>query len=214
MVKIKHTMQNQIIIIGAGSVGGHVAVNMNLYFDEELHPIFLDDDSSKHGKEFCGIEVLGSVTEIKTFSKSTPIVVGIAFPKVKQKIIKQLQLKGYTNFPKLISKRSWVSNNVEIGAGCIIYPGCSINYGSKIREFVVMNMNCAIGHDCLIQDFVSISPGVNLGGNTRIGQMSEVGIGASTLQSIKIGHKSIVGGSAMVTKSFPHKSKIKGVPAK
>ena len=207
-------MKEELIIIGAGSVGGHIASNLELYFDEKLVPIFLDDDSSKHDQKFCGCDIVGDISKINRFPKSTPIVVGIAFPKMKQKIIKKLQVRGYTNFPKLVSKNSWISNDVTIGDGSIIYPGCSINYGSNIGKFVVMNMNCAVGHDSLIENFVSFSPGVNLGGNTKIGQLSEVGIGASTLQFIEIGSESIIGGNAMVTKLFPPKSKIKGVPAK
>jgi sugar O-acyltransferase (sialic acid O-acetyltransferase NeuD family) len=206
--------QNQLIIIGAGSVGGHIASNLNLYFKEDIEVLFFDDDETKIGQSFCGANVVGKVKEIKSYSKDSKIIVGIAFPKIKKNIISKLKSAGFTNFPSLISEKTWISQNVKLGEGVIIYPGCAVNYATQIQDFVVMNMNCAIGHDCIIGKYSSFSPGVNLGGHTQIGEFCEIGIGASTLQFIKIESNVKVGGNAMVTKNVKAFSKIKGIPAK
>lgn len=114
----------------------------------------------------------------------------------------------------MVSPFAWVSKNVNIAQGSIIYPGCSINYACHIEEFVVMNMNCAIGHDCHIGAFSSLAPGVNFGGNTRIGKGCDVGIGVATKQQVDIGDYSIIGGQAMVVRNVEKKSTIAGVPGK
>lgn len=80
-----------------------------------------------------------------------------------------------------------------------------------IREGI--NMNCALGHNVTLGDFTSLAPGVNLGGYTKIGNQTDMGIGVATKQFIEIGNNCVVGGQAMVIKSFPSNSIIKGVPA-
>lgn len=207
-------MSKQLVIIGAGSVGGHVVSNLNLYFTKRIHPIFLDDDSTKHNKSFCGVNVFGSISDIKKFSIDTPIIIGISFPSIKIKIYKYLKELGFSTFPTLVSRSAWISQKVNVGEGTIIYPGSTINYNTNIGRFVIMNMNCAIGHDCIINDYTSLSPGVNLGGYTYVGKQSEVGIGASTLQFINIEDKSIIGGNCVVVKNVKSGTTVKGVPGK
>jgi len=207
-------MSRELIIIGAGSVGGHIVSNLNLYFTKRIHPVFLDDDTTKHNKHFCGVKIIGGISKIKDFSLNTPIIIGISFPSIKIKIYNYLIDLGYNNFPTLVSRSTWVSNEVNIESGSIIYPGCAINYNTDVGKFVIMNMNCAIGHDCTISDFASLSPGVNLGGNTNVGKQSEIGIGASTLQFINIGENAVVGGNCVVVRDVPSGLVVKGVPGR
>ena len=52
-------MSAKLYIIGAGSVGGHVAINFDMFgLDFELEGFF-DDDKSKIGKSIFGYPVLG-----------------------------------------------------------------------------------------------------------------------------------------------------------
>lgn len=205
---------NKLLIIGAGSVGKFIAYNIN-DFTEEFEIIgFLDDDIAKHNTTIAGYDVLGSVSKLKEYSnQNIALVFGIAFPTIKKKMINEYDNLIFS-YPNFISKSAWISNEVNLGNGCIIYPNCSINYETEIQDFVVMNMNCAIGHNCKIGSFTSLSPGVNLGGNTKIGNDVELGIGCSTLQGISIGDNVKVGGQSMVTKSIDANKTIKGIPAK
>ncbi len=209
-----NSVQKQLIIIGAGSVGGHIATNLHLYFKEDIEVLFLDDDNSKIGRNFCDAKVVGNINTITKYPKDIMVVVGIAFPKIKRKIISKLITKGYNNFPSLISTKAWISNNVKIGKGVIIYPGCTINYATQIDDYVVMNMNCAIGHNCIIDKFSSMSPSVSLGGFTVIKENVELGIGSQTLQNLTIGTNSIIAAGAAVTKSIPSNCTAVGIPAK
>jgi sugar O-acyltransferase (sialic acid O-acetyltransferase NeuD family) len=206
-------MMKNLYILGAGSVGGHIALNISLYKMGYENIYFLDDDIQKIGSIYYGFKVISNIDYLFRLDENADVLIGIAFPKIKEFIIKRLQTKTNLNFPSFIAGNSWISQHVKIGRGCIIYPHSSINYGSVLEDFVVINMNTALGHHSRIGPFTSIAPGVSLGGYTKIGKCVEIGIGASTIQGISIGDYSIVGGNAMVTKSFPENSKIIGVPA-
>lgn len=206
-------MKQKLIIIGAGSVGKYIAYNLDDFQNEFELIGFLDDDTSKHEMLIAGVRVLGPIDKIIEYSDADYAVVwGIAFPVIKNKLYAEYKHLKF-DYPNFVSKAAWISNGVVLGRGCIIYPGCSINYETTIKDFVVMNMNCAIGHNCTIDSFSSLSPGVNLGGNTAIGLKVELGIGCATLQSITIGSKAKIGGQAMVTSDVAYNKVVKGVPA-
>ena len=208
-------MNKQLFIIGAGSVGGHIALNLEEYGLLEYNSIaFLDDNPKKHSQTAFGFPVLGNVNQISTIEKEIDIVIGIAFPTQKIPIVEKLTQNVNITFLKLIARSAWISKSVEVGQGSIIYPGTSINYSCKIGSFVVLNMNCAIGHDCKIGDYTSLAPGVNLSGHTRIGKYVDVGIGASTIQDIIIGDNCVIGGQSMIISNIPSDSKIVGVPGR
>ena len=202
-----------LYIVGAGSVGGHIAVNYGHYGLGYKLCGFFDDDRSKIGKDIWGYPVLGSTDELFNLT-NIAVVVGIAFPRTKNLIVKKLMKNPGIDFPGLISPAAWISENCTIGRGTVIYPGCSVNYATEIGSFVVMNMNCALGHDCKIGDFASLAPGVNLAGHTTIGDMADIGIGASTRQNVRVGKGAVIGGQCMVNRDIPENEIWAGVPAK
>src|SRR5690606_12145176 len=147
---------NELLIIGAGSVGGFIANNPNLFSTEYKILGFLDDDPAKINKEVFDYKVLGSVDTILEYSNANiNIALGIAFPSVKKRIYDKIKNMKF-NFPSFVSKNVWLSANVKVGKGVIIYPGVSINYNSIIEDFVVINMNCALGHDSYVSKFTSL----------------------------------------------------------
>ena len=202
-----------LYIIGAGSVGGHLAINLNQYSSDYNLCGFFDDSYKKIGEYYCGIPVLGSISELNNLEEVS-LFLSIALPKVKKKIYEQLKIKSRFSWPSFVHKKTWVSNEVEIGSGSIIYPGTTINYGSSLGGFAVVNMNCSLGHHTFVGNFASLAPGVNTGGHTTIEDCVEMGIGSSTVQDVVIGENSVIGGAAMVTKSIPANSLAVGVPAR
>ena len=206
-------MKKKLYIVGAGSVGKHLAANINDYTNEYALTGFFDDDPKKIGQEYFGCPVVGRTDRVNELD-SAAIVLGIAFPKVKAQLVKSFELNKNLSFPSFIHPAAWVSKGVLIGGGSIIYPGSMINYGSKIGKFVVMNMNCSIGHHTAIGDYSSLAPGVNTGGHTTIGERVDLGIGASTIQNIEIGNDCIVGGQCMIIRNIGPESTVVGVPGK
>ena len=208
-------MNKPLVIIGAGSIGGHIGYNLAEYQLEAYRLMgFLDDDTNKIGKDFCGFPVLGAVEHIVNLPKDVSVIVGVAFPQMKKHIMDRLDTLGTFEYPPLIAKSAWISNNVQVDEGAIIYPGTTINYGTIVRKFAVLNMNCAVGHDCEIGAYSSLAPGVNLAGHTKLGLCVDMGIGSATIQDVRIGNNCVVGGQSMLIKNLPDNSKAVGIPAR
>jgi sugar O-acyltransferase (sialic acid O-acetyltransferase NeuD family) len=205
--------KKNLIIIGAGNVGGFIAYNPGLFSEQYNLLGFLDDDVNKTGKTFYGHKVLGNVEQLFSFSEKPAIVIGIAAPKIKKVIHEKLKDKGFS-FPSFISKNAWLSNQVSVGEGVIIYPGVAVNYETVVEDFVIINMNCAIGHNCHIAKYCALAPGVNLAGFTKMEECVDVGIGVSTRQNIFIGANTIIGGQSMLIKDVLTGTKVAGIPAK
>lgn len=203
-----------LYIVGAGSVGGHIASNPLLYGLEDVEIVFIDRDPNKIGKTFVGKPISGPVESLLDIKDPISVVIGAAFPNIKRRVFKKLSSNQNVFFPSLIAKNAWVSKGVELGKGVIVYPNSSVNYGSVLEDFCILNMNCAVGHECHIGKFTSLAPGVHLGGHTVIGEGTEMGIGSSTKQSVHIGDHVVVGGQSMVVKNIDSGLKVKGVPAK
>ena len=202
-------IKQDLIIIGAGNVGGFLVLNQNL-FEEDFNIIgFLDDDKKKIGQSFWGIPVLGGVGEVGNY-KNASIALGIASPHVKKKILGKIG-ENY-DFPNFIAHKAWISNKVKIGKGVIIYPGVSINHESEIGDFVVINMNCAIGHNSIVQKCSSLAPGVNFAGFTFVESYVEIGIGVSTVQQTRISQGATIGGQTMLISDVEKNSTYTGVP--
>lgn len=204
-------MKESLIIIGAGSVGGFLALNQELFNNQYNIIGFLDDATEKIGKSIWNIPVLGTINDLDKYPDSA-LVIGIAFPLVKKKILQRIG--AHHKFPSFIAKNAWISNKVTVGKGVIIYPGASIDYESEIGDFVIINKNCSIGHNVKIEKCSSVAPGVNFAGFTKIGPYSEIGIGACTIQQTKIGEGSVIGGQSMVIRNTESYTTYIGVPAK
>lgn len=206
-------MEKNLYIIGAGSVGGHVALNIEEYSDDYAIQGFFDDDPEKVGTEQFGFKVLGPVDQALELRQEA-LVIGIAFPSVKRQIVEKLSMNPSLVYPSLVHKKAWISKDVKVGQGCIIYPGTAINYGSDIKDFVVINMNCSLGHHTEVGRYSSFAPGVNTGGHSTVEEAVDVGIGVSTLQDVRVGDDSTVGGQSMIVQDVIPESTVAGVPAK
>ena len=74
-------MKKPLIIIGAGSVGGHIAYNTQEYGLDNFEIIgFLDDNPLKISTLTFGLPVLGPVEHLLKVTEKINIVIGIAFP--------------------------------------------------------------------------------------------------------------------------------------
>lgn len=104
-----------------------------------------------------------------------------------------------------------IGNNVEIGANTAIDRGTIENTiigdNTKIDDLVMIGHNCLIGKGCLIVSQVGIA------GSCVIGDRVVIAGQAGLADHIEIGSDTIITAKAGVTKSFPAKSIIVGIPA-
>jgi len=104
-----------------------------------------------------------------------------------------------------------IGNNVEIGANSTIDRGTIENTvvgdNTKIDDLVMIGHNCRIGKGCLIVSQVGIA------GSCVIGDRVVIAGQAGLADHIEIGADTIITAKAGVTKSFPEKSIVVGIPA-
>ena len=206
-------MKKDLLIIGAGNVGGFIAYNFASLADKYNLIGFLDDDVNKIGREIYGISVLGDIDSLLSY-KEIAIVIGIGFPEIKKRILNRISFKLDLEIVSYIADNVWISEKVGLGKGIVIYPGVSINYETQIEDFVTINMNCAIGHNVILSRYVTLAPNVSLAGFTTLHECVEMGIGSSTKQQVIISELAVIGGNAMVLNNIPSKAIAVGCPAK
>lgn len=104
-----------------------------------------------------------------------------------------------------------IGNNVEIGANTAIDRGTientTIGDNTKIDDLVMIGHNCRVGEGCLIVSQVGIA------GSCVIGDRVVIAGQAGLADHIEIGSDTIIAAKAGVTKSFPEKSIVVGIPA-
>ncbi|MDR1327253.1 MAG: UDP-3-O-(3-hydroxymyristoyl)glucosamine N-acyltransferase [Heliobacteriaceae bacterium] len=104
-----------------------------------------------------------------------------------------------------------IGNNVEIGANSTIDRGTIENTiigdNTKIDDLVMIGHNCKVGKGCLIVSQAGIA------GSCVIGDRVVIAGQAGLADHIEIGADSIIAAKTGVSKSFPEKSIIMGIPA-
>ena len=206
----------KLAILGAGGFGREVKTIIDSINKE--NPVYefvgFYDDGKEKGSVINGFPVLGGVNEINDEPEDLAIVLAIADPKTKKKIISLITNTKIT-FPTIISPKAEISSDfVSIGRGNIICSGTIITCNIEIKDFVILNLMCTVGHDTVINSYSSFMPSVNISGEVVIGEGVYVGTGAKIINLLEIGEYTIVGAGAVVAKTLPAKCTAVGIPAK
>lgn len=206
----------KIAILGAGGFGREVktiidAINkVNLTYDF----IGFFDDGIEKGLLINSYDVLGGINDINKYDEDLSIVVCIADPKIKKKVISNIN-NSHIDFPSIIHPKASITDEfVTIGKGCIICEGTIITCNIEIKDFIILNLMCTVGHDTVIENYCSFMPSVNISGEVKIEQGVYVGTGAKIINLLDIGENTIVGAGAVVSKSLPANCTAVGIPAK
>ena len=208
-------MNKKIAIIGAGGFGREVKWlidSINIQTKEWNFVGYYDDDLSER-KNIAQKLLLGNISDLNSINETLAVVIAIGNPKVKRKIVEQLNnLNLY--FPSLIHPNCLIGNNVVIEQGTIICANNILTCDILIEGFVTLNLACTVGHDTTIKSYCSIMPSVNVSGEVLLEECVYVGTGAKIINQINIGSHSTIGAGAVVIKSVPRNSTAVGVPAK
>lgn len=127
------------------------------------------------------------------------VCLGYKHLRLKQQIIDRLVELG-RNVPCFVHPNAYVHRSVKIGAGSVIYAGCTVDRNTRLGRGVLLNNGVVVAHDGSIGDGCWFGPGVTLSGKVTVADGTFIGSGATVANDLAIGANAIIGMSTAVTK--------------
>jgi sugar O-acyltransferase (sialic acid O-acetyltransferase NeuD family) len=194
----------KIVIFGSGSLAKTVFYELKSFPNYKV--VGFCDDKFKFNK------VINLQFNLKNTEKSGDIfvksnsnvggIVAVGENKLRKKIVEECNhLNKNFKWISLVSKKTIIGYNVNIGEGSIILPGTFLGNNVKIEKHCIVNSSCSIDHDSILSNYSSFGPGVITGGNVLVGQLSFIGIGSTIKHAIKIEENVFIGGHSYVNKN-------------
>lgn len=191
--------KKEIVVIGSGGHASSVIDVLQLLKEWNIHGVVSVD--LKQSETFHGFKVLGDDTvfgELIHNKYCFVIAVGqILSSSTRVKIFNQLIKQGAT-LPIIISPDAYVSQNVTIGIGTMIFHRVLINANVRIGSNCIINNTSLIEHDTNIGSHTHVSTGVIINGNVSIGDHCFIGSGSVIANNIRICDEVIIGAGAVV----------------
>lgn len=176
---------------------------------------FIDDDQSRHGKECCGVKVLGG----RELLGEIPDAFVLAVPgspttySVRKEIIGSLDLEE-SRFASVIHPSACRAPDAAIGCNTIIMANVVISCGVSIGSHCVILPNTVVSHDSVVGDYCCIGSNVSVSGSVHIGANCYIGSGTKMREDIHIGAGTLVGLGSNVLSDIPAGVVAVGSPAK
>jgi len=205
-----------IIVGGKGFAKEVLEVLFQNSYDEKKIAFFDNVNSDIQNLLYGKFQVLKSQHDVSEFLNTVEsnFCLGIGGPLSRAKL--NLLFTSWGGIlTSVISPASNIGHyGVELGKGVCLMSGCSLTNDIKIGAGCLINLHCTVGHDSVIGDFTELSPGVHISGNCSIGSYCNLGTNATILPKVVLGDNVMVGAGAVVTKDVPSNSLVVGIPAK
>lgn len=204
-----------MLIIGAKGLAKEV---LGIFHKKnELENLYFYDDISTDVPEklFGHFSVLRNMEQVaKLFKTDNRFTIGVGKPALRLQLFNKFVAAGGELVSAISSLAHIGHYGTTISKGAIIMAGTVITNDVNIGIGCLINPNCTISHDTVIGNFVEISPGVQITGNCTVGDHCIIGTGASILPKVKLGNHVTVGSGAVVTKDIVDWMTVVGIPAR
>jgi sugar O-acyltransferase (sialic acid O-acetyltransferase NeuD family) len=196
-----HDISRPLILLGAG---GHAKVMLALAIATGCRVTGVcDPELAATGMPtWRGVPVLGGDEVLFSLDPRTyGLINGVG----------QLPKQGFV-FPALVHPNAWVaesaelSDGVQVMAGAVIQPDCSIGFNTTI------NTGASIDHDCRLGANVHVAPGATLCGGINVADGVYVGAGATVIHGISIGDGAVVGAGVACVRDVKAGETVIGAP--
>ncbi|MGH7926841.1 MAG: acetyltransferase [Candidatus Binatia bacterium] len=211
-------MIKDLIILGAGGTGREVSEAI-----EDINSLgrkwnllgFLDDDRQKHGREYNGYPVLGSIsTAAEYLTCQFVLVLGNHRDlKLTKRVLDGLSLDR-SRFATIVHPTVRLSRYAKLGLGTIVLQNSVVTTNARIGSHVLLLFGSHIGHDCTVEDYAVIAPNAVLAGGVRVREGCYIGANATILQKRTVGPWSCVGMGSAVFSDVRANSTVVGNPAR
>ena len=175
---------------------------------------FLDNDTQKKGKDFCGYAVLGGFEKLPELIQDDVYFVNLITRtcQIRCELSREV-VKAGGRFINLIHPSvnlemvclgtgNYIQENVVLQAGVTIGNNSSIHFGSLIAHETKIGNSVFIAHGCNISGCVVIEDGVSMGA------------GVSVMPHVRIGKWSVIGIGTVVGRDIPPYSVVLGNPGR
>lgn len=89
-----------------------------------------------------------------------------------------------------------------VGAGCFLYPNCTVYPSATLSEDCVIHSNVRISHNTTIGKGCFIGGQVNISGSVQIGNYCTIYPGVNVVDKINIIDNTVIGANTLVRKSI------------
>jgi len=208
-----------LLIVGAGGFGRETAAAVHAV--NAVAPRwdllgFVDDDPALAGREFEGVDILGSVDAEIAARPSAHVVVCTGRPGnhfSRFAIVRRLRLAP-DRYATIVHPAASIAATAVIGHGSVILAGVVATAQCWIGSHVAVMPVVSITHDDRIGDFATLASGVRLGGGVAVELGAYLGAGALVREALTVGAWSLVAMGAVVTRAVPPAEMWAGVPAR
>jgi sugar O-acyltransferase (sialic acid O-acetyltransferase NeuD family) len=155
---------------------------------------FMDDNSSLHGKDCCGVKVLGG----REILGEIPDAFVLAVPGSptgylrRKEIIETLQLET-SRFATIIHPSVGIAADAVIGFNTLIMSNVVISCEVKVGNHCIILPNTVVSHDSVVEDYCCIGSNVTISGSVRIGRNCYIGSGTKMREDVSIGAGTLIG---------------------
>lgn len=191
--------KRRLLIIGAGGHGRCVAEAAT---QSGLFEIvgFLDDAYDKSMVN-VGCQLIGKSTDFENHrEKCDSVFVAVGNNILREQLSLKLMKSGVIS-DNIIHPSAFVSPQVEMGRGCVIFAGSVIGPRTSLGNGVIVNCGAVIEHDASIHDFG------HMGINTSMSSGSILGRGAWMKAGSILGHGAHLMDGAVLSMGAVHEAK-------
>lgn len=176
---------------------------------------FLDDDQSVHGKDYCGIKVLGGRELLDVYEDAYVLAVpGSPKGYLRRKSIIDGLCLDPSRFATIVHPSMVRAPDAKVGYNTLLMSNVVVSCGSRIGNHCIVLPNTVIAHDSSIGDYGCIGSNVSVSGSVSIGSECYIGSGVKMREHIRVGERTLIGLGSNVISDIEQATVAVGNPAK
>jgi len=201
----------RLLVIGAG---GHGSVIVDAARAAQIE-VFAFVDNNPQAESIADVPLYHSLEEaIADNDYEDPhFIVAIGDNEIRAREYAHAMAAGLQP-TSVIHPSAVVSEFAYIAPGSFVGAQAVVNANASVGENVIVNTAAIIEHDCVVGAHCFIAPASVLCGNSRVGAHTFISANATLVPNVKVGEHALVAAGAVVTKSYPDKVRLMGIPAR